>query len=57
MKPHRFIAAAIVILCLSGCGTVKSEVEPTRYTLQGRYYVEGVCEDVNGNIIHIEKEE
>lgn len=50
VKPHKFIAAVMVILCLSGCSAVEPEVEHTRYALQGRYYVEGVCEDVNGNI-------
>ena len=40
----------MAILCLSGCGTAEPEVEHTCYALQGRYYVEGICEDTNGNI-------
>lgn len=33
-------------MCLTGCG----KAEHTRYVAQGRYYVNDICEDVNGNM-------
>ena len=35
---------------LTGCSDAPTEVEHTRYAIQGRYYTLGICEDVNGNI-------
>lgn len=48
----KLIATTMAILCMSGCGAAVSEPEPehTRYALQGRYYADGICEDINGNL-------
>lgn len=52
MKIHKIIATAMAALCLSSCSTAEPEpeVEHTRYALQGRYYADGICEDINGNL-------
>jgi hypothetical protein len=48
LKKIMFLAIALSVL-LTGCGS-KPEVEHTRYTVQGRYYTLGICEDINGNV-------
>lgn len=43
------LAIALSVL-LTGCGSAQPQVEHNRYTTQGRYYTNGICEDINGNL-------
>lgn len=46
----KLIAAALVMLCLSGCSIAELEPEHAQYILQGRCYEHNFWEDTTGNL-------
>lgn len=47
MLRRTVLSAMTLSVLLTGC---TKPVEHTRYALQGRYYTNNICEDINGNI-------